>query len=55
MNELSDAVESWFAAYQIDFHKSDPQDLIMDGSQDERVIVSAARVLTSAGAVVTWA
>ena len=54
MNELSDAVESWFSAYAIDFVKSDPQTLIMDGTQDERVIDCATTIVESAGAVVTW-
>ena len=54
MNELSDAVESWFSAYAVDFVKSDPQTLIMDGTQDERVIACCLTVLINEGAEVTW-
>lgn len=54
MNELSDALESWFMAYRIDAPKSDPQTLIMDGTQDERVMAACVTVLINEGAVVTW-
>ena len=54
MNELSDALEGWFLAYSIDTPKSDPQTLIMDGTQDERVVTCAARIVESAGGSVYW-
>jgi hypothetical protein len=50
INALAEAVDDWLYCYGLDLRKSnDPTVRLMDGTQDERVLICAANVLQRAG------